>query len=217
MRVMLADDAVLIREAIASLLVREGFTVLRQVASADELLRWLPHEQPEIVVLDIRMPPTHTDEGLRAARTIRERHPEVAILVLSQYEQVSYATELLERDEKRAGYLLKERVGDAQQFIAALREIAAGGTVVDAQLVRLLLAQRRLAEPLAQLTARERDVLELMAQGLTDLGIARRLFIEPNTVDTHNRNIFRKLALPADAAENRRVHAVLTWLRATPE
>jgi DNA-binding NarL/FixJ family response regulator len=215
-RVMLADDAVLIRQAIATLLEREGFEVVRQSATADELLRWLPHDLPDAVVLDIRMPPTHTDEGLRAAHWIREHHPAIAILVLSQYEQIGYAMELLERGEQRAGYLLKERVGNAAEFVAALREVAAGGTVVDPALVRLLLAQQRLAEPLAELTPREREVLELMAQGLTDLGIARHLFIEPNTVDTHNRSIFRKLNLPTDSAENRRVHAVLTWLRATP-
>jgi DNA-binding NarL/FixJ family response regulator len=216
-RVMLADDAVLIREAIASLLEREGFEVVRQASTADELLRWLPVDLPDIVVLDIRMPPTHTDEGLRAAHAIRESHPDIAIHVLSQYEQIGYAMELLERGEKRAGYLLKERVSDADEFVRALRDVAAGGTVVDPKLVRLLLAQKRMADPLAELTQREREVLELMAQGLTDLGIARRLFIEPNTVDTHNRSIFRKLQLPADSAENRRVHAVLTWLRAAPE
>ena len=216
MRVMLADDAVLIREAIATLLEREGFEVIRQASTADELMRWLPNDLPDLVVLDIRMPPTHTDEGLRAARSIRERYPEIGILVLSQYEEISYATELLESGEQRTGYLLKERVSDSQEFVRALREVAAGGTVVDPKLVRLLLAQKRLAEPLSELTPRERDVLELMAQGLTDLGIARRLYIEPNTVDTHNRSIFRKLNLPADSAENRRVHAVLTWLKATP-
>jgi DNA-binding NarL/FixJ family response regulator len=213
-RVMIADDAVLIRQAVALLLEREGFVVVRQVGTADDLMRRIPHDQPQLVVLDIKMPPTFTDEGLRAARTIRERHPDLAIVVLSQYEDIGYATQLLETSEHHTGYLLKERAGDATDFAQSLRSVAAGGTIVDAQLVRLLLAQKRLAEPLSELTPREREVLELMAHGLTDLGIARRLYIEPNTVDSHNRSIFRKLNLPADAAENRRVHAVLTWLRA---
>jgi DNA-binding NarL/FixJ family response regulator len=216
MRIILADDAALIREALALLLVREGFDVVGQLSSAEHLLHEVNARNADAVVVDIRMPPTYTDEGLVAAREIRNASPDTIVLVLSQYEQIGYAASLIETGEQRTGYLLKERVSNAAEFSRTLRHLETGGTIVDAKLVQLLLAQRRLEEPLADLTPREREVLALIAEGLTDLGIARRLYIEPTTVDTHNRSIFRKLNLPATTTQNRRVHAVLTWLRATP-
>jgi serine/threonine-protein kinase len=195
------------------LLGQEGFTVVGKFASATELLRCVETEAPEVVVVDIRMPPTHTDEGLVAAETIRRRWPLVGVLVLSQYIETEYAIRLVQGSEERCGYLLKDRVLDAGQLAEAVRRISEGGVVVDPELVARLVGRSRPSSPLDELTAREREVLALMAEGLTDRGIGARLFVTPKTVETHVRHIFAKLSLPETRADNKRVHAVLTYLR----
>ena len=214
MRVILADDAVVIRQGLARLLTDAGLQVVGQVGTAEELLAGVAADRPDVVVVDIRMPPTFTDEGLRAAREIRAAHPEVGVLVLSQHVDSVYAMGLLEHGEGRVGYLLKDRVVDVGEFVAALRRVAAGGSVVDPALVAELVGARRADDPLSRLTAREREVLGLMAEGRTDRGIAQELFVTPKTVEAHVRSILRKLDLPAAATDNRRVHAVLAFLRA---
>jgi DNA-binding NarL/FixJ family response regulator len=213
-RVAIADDSVLLREGIARLLGQEGFTVVGKLGSATELLRCVETEAPDVAVVDIRMPPTHTDEGLVAAETIRRSWPRVGVLVLSQYVETEYALRLLKGGEERCGYLLKDRVLDAGQLAAAVRRINEGGVVVDPELVTRLVGRSRPSSPLDELTPREREVLALMAEGLTDRGIGERLFVTPKTVETHVRHIFAKLSLPATPTENKRVHAVLTYLRA---
>ena len=214
MRVVVADDSVLLREGVGRLLTQTGFTVIEKVASADELVRCVEVEAPDVAVVDIRMPPTHTDEGLVAAEEIRRRWPRVGVLVLSQYVEAEYALRLLQGSEERCGYLLKDRVLDAGQLADAVRRVSDGGVVVDPELVARLVSRSRLRSPLEELTTREREVLELMAEGLTDKGIANRLFVTPKTVETHIRHIFAKLGLPETPADNKRVHAVLTYLRA---
>ena len=214
MRIVIAEDSLLLREGVARLLVDEGFDVVSKVDSADELLRCVEAESPDVAVVDIRMPPTHTDEGLVAAETIRRRWPHVGVLVLSQYVESEYALRLLEGSEERCGYLLKDRVLDVGQLTDAVRRVSDGGVVVDSELVARLVDRSRPASPLDDLTSREREVLALMAEGLTDRGIGRRLFVAPKTVETHIRHIFAKLGLPETAADNKRVHAVLTYLRA---
>jgi DNA-binding NarL/FixJ family response regulator len=195
-------------------LADESFDVVAKVSSPDELLRQVETDPPDVAVVDIRMPPTHTDEGLVAAETIRRRWPQVGILVLSQYTETEYALRLLEGGEERCGYLLKERVLDAGQLADALRRIDDGGVVVDPELVARLVGRTRPSSPLDELTPREHEVLALMAEGLTDRGIGERLFVTPKTVETHVRHIFSKLRLPETAADNKRVQAVLTYLRA---
>jgi DNA-binding NarL/FixJ family response regulator len=212
-RVVIADDSVLLREGVARLLANEGFTVVAKVGSAPELLRSVETEAPDVAVVDIRMPPTHTDEGLAAAETIRRRWPPVGVLVLSQYIETDYAMRLLDGSEERCGYLLKDRVLDAGQLADAVRRIDAGGVVVDPELVARLVGRSRARSPLDELTAREREVLALMAEGLTDRGIGVRLFVTPKTVETHIRHIFEKLDLPETPADNKRVHAVLRYLQ----
>jgi DNA-binding NarL/FixJ family response regulator len=214
LRIVLADDAALIREGIARLLTEAGLEVVAKAASAPELLACVNTEHPDVAVVDIRMPPTFTDEGLVAARQLQLRHPEVGVLVLSQYVDVAYAMKLITDKAERVGYLLKDRVADVAQFTSAIRHIANGGSIVDPSLVAELLASGSRRDPLSDLTMRERDVLSLLAQGRTDRGIAKELFLAPKTVEAHVRSIFRKLDLPADATDNRRVHAVLTVLRA---
>jgi DNA-binding NarL/FixJ family response regulator len=214
LRIVLADDAALIREGIARLLTEAGLEVVAQAASAPELLACVNAEQPDVAVVDIRMPPTFTDEGLVAARRLQLRHPEVGVLVLSQYVDVAYAMKLITDKAERVGYLLKDRVADVAQFTSAIRHIANGGSIVDPSLVAELLGASSRQDPLKSLTGREREVLSLLAQGRTDRGIAKELFLAPKTVEAHVRSIFRKLDLPADATDNRRVHAVLTVLRA---
>ncbi len=214
MRVVIADDSVLLREGVARLLADEGFEVIAKVASAAELLRCVEVEAPDVAVVDIRMPPTHTDEGLVAAETIHRHWPLVGVLVLSQYIETEYALRLLEGSEERCGYLLKDRVLDVGQLTDAVRRVSDGGVVVDPELVARLVGRSRPASPLDELTARERDVLALMAEGLTDRGIGERLFVTPKTVETHIHHIFAKLGMPETAADNKRVHAVLTYLRA---
>jgi DNA-binding NarL/FixJ family response regulator len=213
-RVVIADDSVLLREGVARVLAEEGFDVLAKVGSAAELLAYLETDATDVAVVDIRMPPTHTDEGLVAAETIRCRFPSVGVLVLSQYIETEYALRLLQGSEERCGYLLKDRVLDAAQLADAVRRISDGGIVVDPELVARLVDRPRPSSPLDELTAREREVLALMAEGLTDRGIGERLFVTPKTVETHIRHIFAKLSLPETRTDNKRVHAVLAYLRA---
>jgi DNA-binding NarL/FixJ family response regulator len=213
MRVILADDAVLVREGLARLLTERGFEVLAQAGTAEQLLKQVGALRPDIAVIDIRMPPTYTNEGLVAAEQIRDRHPQTAPLILSQYVEVDYALKLLKGSQGGVGYLLKERIVEVAEFTLALHTIAAGGTVIEPTLVNELLATPRAADPLSELSAREREVLALMAEGRTDRGISEQLFVTRKTVEAHVRSILRKLNLPNDAGENRRVHAVLAYLR----
>jgi DNA-binding NarL/FixJ family response regulator len=212
-RVVLADDAVLLREGLARVLAAAEVNVVAQAGNAGELLAAVAEHEPDVAVTDIRMPPTMTNEGLVAAEEIAVRHPGVGVLLLSQYVEPSYALQLLQEGRGGTGYLLKDRVLDLADFVAALDRVAGGGTVVDPSLVTQLVGRRRERDRLAELTAREREVLALMAEGFTDRGISERLFITPKTTETHIRHIFEKLAIPATPADNRRVHAVLSYLR----
>ena len=213
MRVALADDAAVLREGLARVLAEAGIEVAAQVGTADELLAAVEELRPDVAVVDIRMPPTWNDEGLAVAEEIRRRYPQVGVLLLSQYIEAEYALRLLEGGRERIGYLLKERVLDVGDLVRAIERVAAGETVVDPALVSQLLGRARQGSPLDQLTPREREVLSLMAEGLTDRGISARLFVTPNTVETHVRHIIGKLGLPATPADNRRVRAVLAYLR----
>ncbi len=214
MRVILADDAGMIREGLARLLAEAGVDVVAQAGDAESLLVEVERHQPEVAVVDIRMPPSFTTEGLAAARQVRARYPDVAVMILSQHVDSRYASELLGSGEQFVGYLLKDRVADVDQFVAALRHIRSGGAVVDRTLVEELLGSPWAKHPLAALTAREHEVLALMAEGRTDRGISATLFLSQKTVEAHVRSILRKLNLPIDASENRRVHAVLAFVRA---
>ena len=215
MRVILADDAVVVREGLARLLAEQGIEVLAQAGTAEELIRAVAAEPPDVAIIDIRMPPTYTDEGLRAAQKIRDDYAEVGTVVLSQYVDVEYALKLVSGTSERVGYLLKDRIADVSEFVAALCQVAAGGTVVEPSLVDELLTTPSARDPLAELTPREREVLTLVARGKTDRGIAEDLFVTRKTVEAHVRSILGKLDLPTDASENRRVHAVLAFLAAT--
>ena len=212
MRVILADDAAVIREGVARLLIDRGVQVAAQVGTPDELVKAVERERPDLAIVDIRMPPSFTNEGLAAAAQIRAANPDVGVLILSQHVDSQYALRLLAHEHERIGYLLKDRVLDVDELIAAMRRICAGGCVVDESLIAQLMDDRHDVEPLAALTARELEVLALMAEGRTDRGIAERLFITQKTVEAHVRSILRKLDLPANAAHNRRVHAVLAFL-----
>ena len=212
-RVVLADDDVLLREGLASLLERSDFHVVGQASDANELLELVREHEPELVIVDIRMPPTHSTEGLEAAHTIREEFPETGILVLSAHVEIEEAAELLSTGD-RVGYLLKGRVLDVEEFIESLQRIAAGGSVVDPGLVQTLVAARRGDDPLSDLTAREREVLALMAEGRSNAGIARRLWVTEGTVEKHVRSILTKLDLPETGDDHRRVRAVITYLEA---
>jgi DNA-binding NarL/FixJ family response regulator len=212
-RVVLAEDDVLLREGIASLLERSGFDVVGQASDAPELLRLVREHEPELVIVDIRMPPGHRTEGLDAARTIREELPGTAILVLSAHVEVEDAMELLAGGE-RIGYLLKSRVTDVSDFVGTVERILAGSSVVDPGLVQELVAARRRDDPLKTLTPREQEVLALMAEGASNAGIARRLWVTEGTVEKHVRSILAKLRLPETAGEHRRVLAVITYLDA---
>jgi serine/threonine-protein kinase PknK len=213
MRVVLAEDDVLLREGLASLLDRSGFQVVGQAGDPTHLLTLVGQQHPELVVVDIRMPPTHTSEGLEAARQIRQHHPQVAILVLSAHAEVEHAMELL-ASGRRIGYLLKSRVTDVGEFLDTLARVARGGSVVDPALVAELVAARRRDDPLGLLSAREREVLGLMAEGRSNAGIARRLWVTEGTVEKHVRAILTKLRLPETDDDHRRVLAVLTFLEA---
>ena len=214
LRVVIADDAVLLREGIASLLREAGFEVVGQSATADDLLLKVRSYKPYVAIVDIRMPPTHTDEGLGAAKSIREQHPEVGVLVLSQYVEPSYAMELIADDAEGVGYLLKDRVSDVGEFAGAVQRVAEGGSALDPAIVTELVGRRRGDDPVATLTPREREVLELMAEGRSNQSIAQKLVVTERAVEKHVTNIFGKLHLPASAEDHRRVLAVLAFLRA---
>jgi DNA-binding NarL/FixJ family response regulator len=211
---VLADDAAVIREGLARLLADAGFEIVGQAGDAEELLAEVARASPDVAIVDIRMPPTFTDEGLRAAQRIRAGRPTIGVLVLSQHIDVAYALKLITEDSERVGYLLKDRIANVAELTDALRVIAAGGSVVDASLVAELVEAPVVEDPLAELTARELEVLSLVAQGRRDRGIAEALYITQKTVEAHVRSIFGKLDIPAEPTENRRVHAVLTFLRA---
>jgi DNA-binding NarL/FixJ family response regulator len=213
MRVILADDAVVIREGVARLLADEGIDVVAQVGDAMALRQAVRDHPVDVVVTDIRMPPEFADDGLRAAEHIRAEHPEVGVLVLSQYVDVAYAVRLTKEPGRRVGYLLKDRILDVPTLVEAMERVVAGETVVEPALVQELVTAPKRADPLAVLTAREREILALMAEGRTDRGIREALWLSQKTVETHVRSIFRKLDLPATPTDNRRVHAVLTFLR----
>jgi DNA-binding NarL/FixJ family response regulator len=214
-RVVIADDDVLLREGLASLLERSGFEILGQAGNAPELFDLVRRHRPELVVVDIRMPPTYSTEGLDAAQVIRLELPETAILVLSAHVDVEQAMQLL-ASGGRIGYLLKSRVTDVEEFIYTLRRIAAGGSVVDPALVQELVGVRRRHDPLGALTQREREVLSLVAEGRSNAGVARRLWVTEGTVEKHVRSILTKLDLPDTDDDHRRVRAVLTYLESLP-
>lgn len=212
MRVVIAEDSVLLRAGLTRLLDEAGEEVVAAVEDADALLAAVDRHRPDIAVVDVRMPPTFTDEGLRAAVTIRERLPEVGILVLSQYVEERYATELLGSGTTGFGYLLKDRVTDVAEFVEALRRVAAGGTALDPEVVAQLLARSNRRDPLDRLSPREREVLALMAEGRSNTAIAEALFVGEGTVEKHVTNIMTKLDLAPSDQDHRRVLAVLRWL-----
>jgi DNA-binding NarL/FixJ family response regulator len=213
-RVVVAEDVMLTREGITRLLRDSGIEVVGQADDAVSLLRAVRLTQPDAAIIDIRMPPTHTDEGLVAAQQIRAEHPHVGVLILSQYVEPHYAMQLLEEHPERVGYLLKERVFDVAVLIDALRRLGDGETVVDPTIVSRLLGRQRRSDPVQELTAREREVLALVAEGLSNRAIAERLFVTERTVEAHVKQIFLKLGLNTDASSHRRVLAVLAYLRA---
>jgi DNA-binding NarL/FixJ family response regulator len=213
MRVVIADDSVLLREGIGRLLAEGGIEVAAGVGDADALLQAIESEQPDLAIVDVRMPPAHRDEGLRAAIEIRRRWPEVALLVLSQFVEERYATELIAGDTRALGYLLKDRVADIQEFLDAVHRVADGGTALDPEVVRQLLARSRRADPLAQLTPKEGEVLGLMAEGRSNAAIAEALVVTLGAVEKHVASIFMKLDLPVDDDQrHRRVAAVVQYL-----
>jgi DNA-binding NarL/FixJ family response regulator len=213
MRVVIADDAVLVREGLAALLRSSGAEVVAQAGDAEQLLRDVREHHPDVAVVDIKMPPTHTDEGLAAAERIREEEPAVGVLVLSQYLEPAYATRLISEHPEKVGYLLKERVFSGDVLVDALQRIRDGETVVDPTIVSMLFGRRRRQDPLAVLSAREREALALVAEGLSNRAIAARLFVTERTVEAHVGQIFTKLQLPESPDAHRRVLAVLTFLR----
>ena len=213
MRLVIAEDSVLLREGLARLLEDAGFEVVGQTGSAQDLMLKVRSYSPDVVVVDIRMPPTHTDEGLRAAQEIREAHPKVGVLVLSQYVEPGYALELLAESAEGVGYLLKDRVSDVAEFAAAVRRVGEGGSALDPAIVSQLVGRRRREDPIDTLTAREREVLELMAEGRSNSGIAERLVVTERAVEKHVTSIFGKLRLPPASEDHRRVLAVLAFLR----
>ncbi len=214
-RVVLAEDSVLLREGIARLLEDEGFEVVGQAGDAEELMLKVRSYKPDVAIVDIRMPPTHTDEGLRAAREIREKHPGTGVLVLSQYLETGYALELLSESAEGVGYLLKDRVADIDGFVEAVRRVGEGGSALDPAVVSQLVGRQRAADPIDDLTPREREVLELMAEGRSNQAIAERLVVTERAVEKHVTSIFGKLRLPQSHDDHRRVLAVLTYLRSS--
>jgi DNA-binding NarL/FixJ family response regulator len=213
LRVAIAEDSVLLREGLARLLGESGFEVVAQVEDPDDLLLKVRSFRPDVVIVDIRLPPTHNDEGLRAALEIREKHPSIGVLVLSQYVELGLALKLLADSAEGVGYLLKDRIGDVGEFLAAVTRVANGGSALDPIIVSTLLSRQRPDDPLARLTPREREVLELMASGSSNQGIADRLVITLRAVEKYVSSIFGKLGLPSTGNESRRVLAVLTFLR----
>jgi DNA-binding NarL/FixJ family response regulator len=213
-RVAIAEDSVLLREGLARLLGDAGFDVIAQCENADELMLKVDSYDVDVAIVDVRLPPSHSDEGLVAALEIRTRHPSVGVLVLSQYMELGLAMKLLAESAEGVGYLLKDRIGDVKEFVAAVQRVALGGSVVDPIIVSTLLARRRSDDPLALLTPREREVLELMATGSSNQGIADELVISLRAVEKYVSSIFGKLGLPSTGSESRRVLAVLLFLRA---
>jgi DNA-binding NarL/FixJ family response regulator len=212
-RVAIAEDSVLLREGIVRLLEESGLQVVAQSTEADDLLHKVRSFRPDVVITDIRMPPTHNDEGLRAALQIREEHPGMGVLVLSQYVELGLAMKLLEDSADGIGYLLKDRIRDVDEFVAAVRRVGEGGSAVDPKIVSTLLSRERPDDPVAKLTPREREVLELMAAGSSNQGIAEKLVITLGVVEKYVSSIFEKLGLPTARSESRRVLAVLVFLR----
>ena len=213
MRVVIAEDSVLLREGLARLLTERGFEVVGQCTTPDDLLFKVRSYAPDVAIVDIRLPPTHNDEGLRAAQQIRAQHPFVGVLVLSQYVELGLATRLLADSAEGIGYLLKDRVSNVKDFTAAVRRVAEGGSAIDPTIISQLLGRRRDDSPLEHVTPREREVLELMAEGRSNQGIAERLVITERAVQKHITNIFEKLGLTASGDDHRRVLAVLAYLR----
>jgi DNA-binding NarL/FixJ family response regulator len=213
MRIVVADDSVLLREGLIRLLTENGHEVLAAVGDGPSLVQAVAAHRPDVSVVDVRMPPSHTDEGLRAAVEARRLVPRSPILVLSQYVEVSYADDLLADGAGAIGYLLKDRVAAVTDFLDAVQRVASGGTVLDPDVVAQLLVRRRRDDPLRQLTLREQEVLALMAEGRSNTNIARALVVSDGAVEKHISNIFTKLGLPPDGAQHRRVLAVLTYLR----
>jgi DNA-binding NarL/FixJ family response regulator len=211
-RVVVADDSVLLREGIVRLLEESGFEVVGQAGDAEDLVRKVSAHKPDVAIVDIRMPPTNTDDGLRAALEIRGRLPDTGVLVLSQYVEEGYALDLVGDSAGGVGYLLKDRVSDVDEFAAAVRRVAEGGSALDPAVVSQLVGRRRRDDPLDELTPREREVLELMAEGRSNQAIAEQLVITLRAVEKHVTSIFSKLRLPATAEDHRRVLAVLTYL-----
>jgi DNA-binding NarL/FixJ family response regulator len=212
-RVAIAEDSVLLREGLARLLDDAGIEVVAQCDDVEDFLLKVRSYSPDVVIVDIRLPPTHNDEGLRAALAIRERHPEVGVLVLSQYVELGLALQLLADSAEGVGYLLKDRISDVDEFVAALRRVADGGSALDPIIVSTLVSRERPDDPLNELTPREREVLELMAGGSSNQGIADKLVITIRAVEKYVSSIFTKLGLPSTGTESRRVLAVLTFLR----
>ena len=212
-RIVLADDSVLLREGIARLLEDAGFEIVGQAGTAEELLLKVRSYSPDVAIVDIRMPPTHTDEGLVAAKEIREKHPGTGVLVLSAHVESGYALELLQGNADGVGYLLKDRVSDVKEFAAAVKRVAEGGSALDSEVVSRLVGRRRGEDPISQLTPREREVLELMAEGRSNQAIAERLVVTLRAVEKHVTSIFTKLRLPSAQDDHRRVLAVLAYLR----
>ena len=213
MRAVIAEDSVLLREGVARVLVDGGFEVVDACDSAEDLLVAVASHTPDLAIVDIRLPPTHSDEGMRAALEIRARHPDVSVLVLSQYVEVGLAMKLLADSAEGAGYLLKDRVGNVKEFVAAARRVAEGGSAIDPIIVSTLLSKRRNDDVLTELTPREREVLELMAEGRSNQGIADTLVITIRSVEKYVSSIFDKLGLPSGGSDSRRVLAVLLYLR----
>jgi DNA-binding NarL/FixJ family response regulator len=214
MRIVIAEDSVLLREGLARLMADYGDEVVAAVGDAEQAKAAVAELAPDLIIMDVRMPPDHTDEGIRAALAIRRSHPDVAVLVLSQYVEQHYATELLAGDTAKVGYLLKDRVADVSEFVDAVRRVADGGTALDPEVVSHLLAHSRRRDPLAQLTPRETEVLELMAEGRTNTAIANNLVVSEGAVEKHVSSIFTKLDLAPAETDHRRVLAVLRYLEA---
>jgi len=212
LRVAIAEDTVLLREGIARLLEEAGFEIVGQSSTADDLLLKVRSYHPDVAIIDIRMPPTHTDEGLRAAKTIRDQHPDVGVLVLSEYLEPAYAMEVISDNAEGVGYLLKQRVSELDDFASAVRRVAEGGSALDPAIVTQLVGRRRRDDPISNLTPREREVLELMAEGRSNQAIAERLVVTERAVEKHVTNIFGKLKLSATPEDHRRVLAVLAFL-----
>ena len=216
MRVVVADDSTLLREGVVRLLEEAGLEVVGQAADGEDLLRKVRAHKPDVAVVDVRMPPTHTDEGLRAAREIRDELPDVGVLVLSQYVEVAYARELLAESAEGLGYLLKDRVGDVDSLADAVRRVGSGGSALDPEVVSSMLGRARRDDPLEDLTPREREVLALMAEGRSNGAIAAELVVTERAVEKHVTGIFSKLDLPSGGADHRRVLAVLRFIDQPP-